>query len=249
MLGVSQFERATKAHIRVGDLPVDPQPPFEFNLSWSAEKLLDDYTGPVRMIEDGAIVSCEALNRLEAIDFPTPFGTLEAFCTAGGLQRLPDELFGKVDHLDLKTIRWPGHGDRMRFLLALGLGDSLSVDVRTHLTYRDLLLRRMRQRMGAEQDDAVLMRIVVHGRAEGTQRTLRYEMIERSAGGLSAMKRSTSIPAAVVACQLARGDVRGGGASTPEMVLPGEIYLNELREHGLHISETWSDGHQAVAEA
>lgn len=251
MLGVSQFERATTVHIRVGDLPVDPQPPFQFNLSWSAEKVLDDYTGQVRMIEDGALVTCKPLERVESIEFEAPFGSLEAFCTAGALQRLPDELDGKVDLLDLKTIRWPGHADRMSFLLALGLGDPLSVDVRTHLTYRDLLLRRMRQRMGAVQDDAVLMRIVIHGRANDLQRTLRYEMVERvdPTTGLSAMKRCTSIPAAVMACQLGQGLVPGGGAATPEMVIPGEPYLRELRASGLNISETWADGHHPVAAA
>ena len=88
---------------------------------------------------------------------------MEAFCTAGGLSTLVSDLEDKVKTLDHKTIRWPGHADQMRFLIGLGFAERQKIDVRTHLTYRDVLMRRMRRRMGGEHEDAVLMRVLIKG--------------------------------------------------------------------------------------
>jgi lysine 6-dehydrogenase len=251
MLGIEQFDRVAGAFIRIGSLPVHPRAPFDFSLSWSARRILDDYTLPVRLIEDQEVRICEPMTGDESIEFDEPFGQLEAFYTAGGLLRMPDELQGKVGSLNLKTIRWPGHADRIRFLLGLGFGESKSIDVRTHLTYRDLLLRRMKQRLAEPQEDVVLMRIVIQGEVGGQERTLRYEMVEGGDAdlGLNAMRRCTSIPATVIACQLASGMAPGGGAATPEFVISRASFLRELRNQGLNIRETWTDGLVSVREA
>ncbi len=244
MRGIEQFDEVSGAYIRIGSLPKIPRPPFEFNLTWSAQRLLDDYTLPVRVIDGGEVRICHPLTQDETIEFEPPFGRLEAFCTAGGLLCLPDELSGRLQSLNLKTLRWPGHADRIRFLLGLGFAESRSVDVRTHLTYRDLLLRRMKQKLTEPQEGVLLMRIVIHGQVRGKDRTLRYEMIEADdpAASLNAMRRCTAIPTTIVACQLASGSVDGGGAGTPEFVIPRTAFLVELRENGLDVRETWTDG-------
>ena len=41
----------------------------------------------------------------------------EAFATSGGLGTMCDTYEGKVDTLNYKTIRYPGHGKLMRFLM------------------------------------------------------------------------------------------------------------------------------------
>ncbi|MBO6574942.1 MAG: saccharopine dehydrogenase NADP-binding domain-containing protein [Rhodothermales bacterium] len=242
--GVDRFDDPDAAFIRVGAIPQDPKPPFKFNFSWSAEKVLDDYTGPVELIENGEVTRCEPLTRLEDISFGEGFEDLEAFCTAGGLATLPERLKGKVRTLDLKTIRWPGHADRMRFVIGLGFAEAKSLDVRTHLTYRDVLVRRMRQRLGGHQRDVVLMRIVIHGKVNGVPRTLRYELIQYAdpTQGISAMKHCTAIPAAAIARHIAAGNVPGGGVAPPEVVIPGQLLLDALKARGLEISEAWEDG-------
>src|SRR5690606_18713107 len=77
--GVDQFDEVEAAHLRVGDVPLHPEPPFNFRISWSAEKILDDYTHPVRLIEDGRIRHYDPLSFEERIAFPPPFGEMEAF--------------------------------------------------------------------------------------------------------------------------------------------------------------------------
>ena len=247
LLGVDQFDAVEAAYLRVGDVPLHPEPPFNFRISWSANKIIDDYTSPVHLIEEGVIRMCEPLTHLERIHFGG-FRSLEAFCTAGSLFLLAEALEGRVRTLDHKTIRWPGHALQMSFLLGLGFGERRTIDVRTHLTYRDVLVRRMTQRLGGDHEDAVLLRVVIHGILDGKATSLVYEMIDRydETQTLTAMKRCTSIPTATVALMLASGQAPGSGAAPPERVVPKAMYTGLLIERGLNITSTWHDGHVDV---
>ncbi|MEX0747896.1 MAG: saccharopine dehydrogenase C-terminal domain-containing protein [Rhodothermales bacterium] len=247
--GLEQFDNVEDAHLRVGDVPLYPEPPFNFRISWSAEKIIDDYTNSVQIIEDGRIKDIDPLTLEEPIHFEEPFGRMESFCTAGGLSTLTEQLAGKVKMLDHKTIRWPGHANQMRFLLGLGFGDKRIIDVRTHLTYRDVLVRRMKERLGGRYEDAVLMRVLIKGKKRGKKKTLVYEMIERydTERQRTAMKRCTAIPTAAVALMVASGKVPGGGAAPPENILPKEEYCAGLESDGLHITTTWYDGYVGVS--
>lgn len=250
MLGIKQFDEVEEAHLRVGDVPLHPEPPFNFRISWSAEKVIEDYTNPVQIIEEGQIREIEPLEREERIRFDEPFGQMEAFCTQGGLSTLTETLEDRLKTLDHKTIRWPGHAHQMRFILGLGFGEQRSIDVRTHLTYRDVLVRRMRRRLGGKYEDAVLLRVLIRGRQKGAEKTLVYEMVERydAENDLTAMERSTSIPAAAVAVLLARGEIDHGGAAPPEDIVPREAYCESLIKRGLNITTEWYDGHVEVTD-
>ena len=138
----------------------------------------------------------------------------------------------------------------MQFLLGLGLAENRYVDVRTHLTYRDLLVRRMRQRIGGEQPDAVLLRVLIQGLKDGEAKTLVYEMTDvyDEEQGLTAMKRCTSIPTTTVALMIASNQVVGGGAAPPEQVVPKDLFCDLLAEGGLTIHTTWHDGYIGVTQ-
>lgn len=244
MRGIDAFDEVDAVRLRVGDVPLYPQPPFNFRISWSAERIIDDYINPVLLIRDGKVIEDEPLSHLEYVQFEEPFNTLEAFCTAGGLSTLTSDLEGRVREFDHKTLRWPGHASQMAFLLGLGFGESRNIDVRTHLTFRDILVRRLRQRLGGDFEDAVLVRIVFHGTVSGQKKTLVYEMIQTydAENRHSAIKRCASVPTAVVATIIASGAIPGGGAAPPERILPIERFLEMIEERGLSISENWYDG-------
>lgn len=247
---LDQLDRADAARLRVGDVPLYPDPPFNFRISWSAERVLDDYTNPAKLIENGTVVEVEPLSRDEEIHFKEePFDQMEAFCTQGGLSTLTDSLAGRVEELDHKTIRWPGHAQQMRFVIGLGLGENRKIGVRTHLTYRDILVRRMRDRLGGDYEDAVLLRVLLRGERDGTPTTVVYEMIERydEATHQSAMMRCTAIPTVVSALHLAREQsVSGGGAAVVENVIPRDDFLTEVGERGLRIDEEWHEGFREI---
>ncbi len=250
MHGVEQFDSVHSAHVRVGAIPRDPTPPFNFHLSYDAAKLVEDYTRPATCIAQGEMAQCQPLTGLEDINFPEPFGRLEAFHTSGGLSTLPSDMKGKVQNLDYKTIRYPGHAKQMRFLLALGFAEERTVDVRTHLTYRDILVRRLEKRLRLEEPDVVVLRILISGTKEGQDKTLVYEMIDYfdEEQNLSAMQRCTGFPVSVIAAMLASKSVSGGGVAPPERIVPKESFFNTLQERGLSIDIHWHDGHLQVTE-
>jgi saccharopine dehydrogenase-like NADP-dependent oxidoreductase len=250
--GIDRLDRAETARLRVGDVPLHPEPPFNFRISWSAERILSDYTNPAQLIEDGDIVEADALSRDEEIQFEEPFGNMEAFCTQGGLSTLTDTLAGDVASLDHKTVRWPGHAHQMRFVLGLGFAEKRKIGVQTHLTYRDLLARRLRKCLGGDYKDAVLMRVLLRGKQDGQPTTLVYEMVERydAATEQTAMMRCTAIPTVVAALFLAREEaVSGGGVDVPENVMPRERFLNAVADRGLNIqSERYDDYREVTAK-
>lgn len=250
MHGIGRLDRTEAAHLRVGDVPLHPEPPFNFRISWSAERILEDYTNPAQLIENSQVVEVESLSREEEIHFEEePFGTMEAFCTRGGLSTLTETLAGHVGALDHKTIRWPGHAQQMRFLIGLGLADDRKIGVQTHLTYRDVLVRQMRKRLGGDYEDAVLLRVLLRGEEDGRPTTLVYEMVERydEATQQTAMKRCTAIPTVVAALFLAREEaVSSGGAGVAENVLPRDRFLEKVAERGLNIRKERHDGFREV---
>jgi saccharopine dehydrogenase-like NADP-dependent oxidoreductase len=247
--GIEQFDAVDAVCLRVGDIPLHPQDPFNFRISWSAERILEDYTNPAQHIRDGVLVEAEALSSTESIHFDAPFDTMEAFYTQGGLSTLAETLVGTVQTFDHKTIRWPGHAHQMRFLIGLGLGEDRKIGVRTHLTYRDILVRRMRDRLGGDYEDAVLLRVLLRGTVDGEAKTLVYEMVEQYNASQkdTAMMRATAIPTVATALLVARGTGRAaGGADVPENVVPRAELLDAVAERGLNIQSTWHDGHVEV---
>lgn len=238
--GLAEMESATEARIRVGDVPTDSTGPFQYRLGYSAEKLIDDYTLPVPVLREGQIEYRKPLTGVERIDVDG-FGNMEAFYAGGGLASLAESLAGSLNRLDEKTLRYPGHADQMRFLIDLGFADKTSIDVRTHLTYRDVLLRRLRQRLGGAYEDVVLVRLEIEGVRNGEEGMLVYELVDRydEESGLSAMQRCTGFPAAAAAVMLGRGEITGGGVCTAERLLPSGGCIESLRERGLNITERW----------
>lgn len=248
MRGIASLDDARAARVRVGDVPTDPAGPFLHRLGHSAERLIDEYTLPAYVLRGSEVETRDAMTGVEPLEVDG-FGTMEAFYTGGGLGTLAETLAGRLDTLDAKTIRYPGHAERMRFLLELGLADRTSLDVRTHLTYRDVLVRRLRQRLGGAYEDAVLVRIEIEGRRDGDAGTLIYEIVDRAnpESGLSAMQRCTGFPAATAAVLLAQREVPGGGIGPAAQVLPVEPFVKRLEARGIEISERWEPAR--VAEA
>ena len=248
MRGVERLAETAAVRIRVGDVPEEGAGPYGHRLAHSAEKLLNDYTDPAPVLRGGAVETREPLTGVEPVEVEG-FGTMEAFYTSVGLGALAGALEGRVDRLDAKMLRYPGHADRMRFLLSLGLADKTTLDVRTHLTYRDVLVRRLRQRLGGPYRDAVLVRVEVDGRdADGDEGTLTYAFVDRydAEAGLSAMQRCSGFPASVAALLLADRAVPGGGVGAADQTVPPEPYVAALAERGLAIEERWEA--RALAE-
>ena len=117
-------------HMRVGALPVYPTNALKYNLTWSTDGLINEYCNPCEAIIDGERRETLALEEIEA--FSLDGITYEAFNTSGGLGTLCDTLEGRVENLNYKTVRYPGHRDIVKVLirdLRLGQRRALLKDV------------------------------------------------------------------------------------------------------------------------
>ncbi len=234
---ISYLDQPESANIWVGDVPLHPQPPFNFRIGWSAEKLLDDYTNEVRVVEDGQLILKTPLTGIEHLSFGSDYSNMEAFYTAGDLETLWKLSNRQLKSLSHKSVRWPGHAEQMAFLLSLGFGEKRAIDAQTHLTYRDVLARRLKQRLGGPFEDVVLVRASASGFKDGKRVTCSYELVDiyQEDRQVSAIQRCTGIPAASIAVCLASGAIPGGGVSGPESIIPVPAFLEDIKRRGLQI--------------
>ncbi|MEM2025836.1 MAG: saccharopine dehydrogenase C-terminal domain-containing protein, partial [Desulfurococcaceae archaeon] len=61
-LSAKNMDVVEKAEIRVGGIPLHPDPPFYHSSSWSTEDLIEEYARPARYVEGGAVKSCSPLD-------------------------------------------------------------------------------------------------------------------------------------------------------------------------------------------
>lgn len=234
----ARFQSLDAIHIRVGGLPQNPKPPLDYQFVFSVEGLINEYVEPARIIRGGRISEVDSMTELEELDFPAPFGRLEAFQTSGGTSTLPDTFLGRVRELDYKTIRYKGHCAKFKTMIDLGLCDSEPVAVDgARIPPRRLFAELLLRHLPADEPDVVLVRVEVSGGG----RTLRYDIIDRQdeASGLSAMMRTTAFPAAIVALMMARGQTTQKGALPQERCIPAEAFMRELAARNINVVETW----------
>jgi len=236
--GAKRFQKLDEIHIRVGGLPQDPEPPLNYQLVFSVEGLINEYVERARVIRDGRIAEVPSMTEIEALDFPAPFGTMEAFQTSGGTSTLPETFLGKVRELDYKTIRYPGHCEKFKTMIDLGLCSSAPIAVdRTDVIPRRVFGELLVRHLPHDEPDVVLVRIEL----VGDKKRLVYDIIDYAdpKTGLSAMMRTTAFPASIVALMMARGQTEIKGALPQERCIPPELFMQELGRRNIRVQESW----------
>jgi lysine 6-dehydrogenase len=237
--GIRQLDRPTSVRIKVGGLPQNPQPPLNYQIVYSLEGVIDYYTTLSWIIRDGAPMQVEALSEVEELEF-AGVGTLEAFHTAGGLSTMAQRYEGRIDSMEYKTLRYPGHADAIRVVRELGLLDLEPVDVKgTKVVPRDAFISIVEPQLRkdpAESPDLVALRVEVRGERDGRDVTLRWDLLDRfdPESGNTAMMRTTGYSLATTAIFQATGKV-APGVGTPDEVMPAEDYIAELSKRGIEI--------------
>jgi len=238
--GIEYLDRTESVKIRVGGLQQEPRPPLNYSLIFSVEGLINEYVEPCVAIREGKVVMEEPLIGFEEIIFPEPYGKLEAFNTSGGTSTLPQTYVGKVNELDYKTIRYPGHGHKMWCLMKLGFmnGNCIEVDG-VKVSPRRVLEELLEKNLPPSGKDVTLIRITIEGWKGTESRKVEYEVIDLfdEETGLTSMMRTTSFPAAVTAMMMSDGRIKERGVLTPERCIPPESFIEELRSRGIDIKQ------------
>ncbi len=117
---IEGMDEVDSVKIRCGGLPLDPQPPLGYALFFSIHGLLNEYCGRVGLPAGRTDRPDPYPDRIGVDRVPRAGRHLPAVHTSGGSSTLPWTLEGRVRHLDYKTVRYPGHWPRIRFLKELG---------------------------------------------------------------------------------------------------------------------------------
>lgn len=112
---MQHFPTLDTVKMRVGALPINISNALHYSLTWSTDGLINEYGNPCEAIENGKIIYLPPLDNLEEIKIDGL--SYEAFNTSGGVGSLVQSYFGRVKQLNYKTIRYPGHCEKMRFLM------------------------------------------------------------------------------------------------------------------------------------
>ncbi len=233
--GFTKMESVKSVKIRVGGLPQSPRPPLNYQMVFSAEGLINEYWEPCVILEGGKKKIVNPMSDIESLEFDG-VGQLEAFYTSGGTSTLPDTYGGKVDFLDYKTIRYPGHCQLFRTMLEIGLASRKQVKVGDQsVEPRALLKAVLDQNLSFGDPDLVLVRVTIEGTKSGNAKTVVYEILDRqdTKTGLTAMMRTTAFPAAIIAWMAAAGQIKERGVKPQEVAVNPSIFLPHLKKRGI----------------
>lgn len=244
LLAADACERLTRVEslkIRVGGLPQKPQGTLQYMLTFNVEGLLNEYSEPVLAMRDGEVVQLDPLADVERLNFPEPFGELEAFNTSGGLSTLPQSLGHKVENMDYKTLRYPGHADLMRSFLDLGLFDRepRTLSDGSTVVPRQVLGDLIERTCDYPEADSVLIRIIAQGTKNNVPLIVRTQIIDRfdKENGITAMMRMTGYPTAIIAAMIAKGEITERGVVPGERCVPIDPFRTELKQRDVHLEE------------
>ncbi len=180
---VERFDEVLDVRLRVGALPQYPDNALKYNLTWSTDGLINEYCNPCEALVDGRMMEVLPLEGLE--EFSLDGVSYEAFSTSGGVGTLCETLSGRVRRLDYKTVRYPGHRDRIRML-----AHDLKLAERRAL-FRDVI----EHAVPVTRQDVVLIFVTVVGRRKGllTQESWARKIYgDGSEDGRSAIQKTTA---------------------------------------------------------
>lgn len=223
-------------------LPQNPEPPWNYRLTFSIEGLTNEYYGDCLFIRDGKTTSVPALEELELLDFPEPIGTLEAFTTSGGLTTAADSLTGQLKTLQNKTMRYPGHFEALKVIQRLGLLEPDPVIIEgQQVSPRSVLHALWDPQIRADEDtrDLAIIRVLAKGSKAGEPAHARVDLYlyYDEETGFSAMEMGTGWHAAILTHAVASGTVPAG-AIPLEKAMDGSTFVREAAKRGFDVQLT-----------
>lgn len=110
-----RFTKLRDMELRVGALPRYPNGLLGYSFTWSPAGVINEYINDSEVIHNGVRKMVPSLDGIEVINIEGQ--EFEAFSTSGGLGTMCETYAGRVDTLNYKTIRYPGHAKLMKFML------------------------------------------------------------------------------------------------------------------------------------
>ncbi len=218
-----KFDSLAAVRMRVGALPKYPTNALSYNLTWSTDGLINEYCNPCEAIHEGRRIEVLPLEGIE--HFSLDGIGYEAFNTSGGLGTLCETLEGKVAYLNYKTVRYPGHCERMQLLCNdLKLGERRAV-------FKDVLETAIPMTL----QDVVLVFVTVTGSREGrlTQESYANKVYAREINGRtwSAIQVTTAAGVCAMVDLMREGHIPSSGFIRQEDVALPVFLANRFGQY------------------
>jgi lysine 6-dehydrogenase len=236
---MSLLDTAEHVYLYDGGIPQDPQPPWNYLLSFNVEGLTNEYYGGMTILREGELVHMPCFVELETIDFP-PVGRLEAFMVAGGVSTAPWTFRDRLQTYQIKILRWPGTFAQLKAFSDLGLFDPNPIQVDgVNVIPRRVFHALFEPQVRAEiVRDISLIRARAIGAKDGQAAEAIVDVVDYydPATGFTAMERTTGWHLSIVAAMMARGETPLGSIPL-EIAVPGDAFAREARKRGLKLTE------------
>src|SRR6478735_11908572 len=215
--------------VYVGGLPKIRKKPFEYKAPFSPVDVIEEYTRPARLMENGSIVVKPALTERDWMQFDET-GTLETFNTDG----LRSLLFTMphIKNQKEKTLRYPGHIDLIIALKESGFfsEDKIMIDgtAISPLQFTSKILFNEWKLDEAEEELTVLKVIL-----RSTAKTIEYNLLDRydTSTHTSSMSRTTGYTCTASANLIAKKLFREKGVFPPELVGKNKAAFDFVMEY------------------
>ncbi len=210
-----------------------------FGAPYSADTILDEFTRPAMVFEDGELKEVPAGSGAIRYLFPEPLGEMEAFYTLHSEPAtLPDTIEGVQD------VRWrlalpPKIAEGFRVLVDLGLASEEPLETSSGTAVPRDVLRALLSRMPAPDGparDVEVLEVTAAGSLGGRPaRYLGRALFEPTPEGIGGGPFGTSIAIAVAVRWLATGRV-SPGVHPPETAFEAQWFLDDLAREGVELT-------------
>ncbi len=227
----------------VGGLPETREWPYEYKAVFSPLDVIEEYTRPARYVENGVLVTRPALSDPELLDFPG-LGTLEAF-NSDGLRTLAKTI--AAPNLKEKTLRYPGHIDKMAVLRETGFFSREEIAINgTKIRPLDVTAKLLfpKWKLKEGEGDITIMQVIIVGKKGKKKVRYIYDLLDRydHATHTNSMARTTGYTATTALRMLARGMFPEKGICPPEYIGKHKecvnFMLEELEKRGIIYRQT-----------
>lgn len=236
--GIEQLDQCNEVRMYCGGLPQQPKPPLDYMLLFNVEGLINEYFGEAAILRDGKVTMIPTFTECEEIEFPYPIGKCEAFVTSGGTSTCPWTFEGKIKIYEYKTVRYPGHYQKIKLCKDLGLLEQKPIDIEGQkIIPRKVFHKLLEEKISFPRDkDVVVLRIIVRGIKNNQPKEITYDLIDYfdEKTQISAMERTTGFSAAIISILQAKGQIKTG--AIPLENISGSLILEEFKKRGFKIN-------------
>jgi saccharopine dehydrogenase-like NADP-dependent oxidoreductase len=217
----NEFLKLTDFECLVGGLPKVKKWPFCYKAPFSPIDVIEEYTRKARYVENGVMVTKEALTDCEYIEFEG-VGTLESF-NSDGLRSLIFTM-PHIKNMKEKTLRYPGHVEYIKVLKESGFFSEKPIKIKelsiSPLDFTSKVLFN-EWKLGDTEEELTVMRITLKGiDKKGDKKLIIYNLHDEycKITNTSSMARTTGYTATAVANLFLEGLFNEKGVFPPELV-------------------------------